>query len=138
MSIEGNEGMSKQLVDYKIIDNQNYLGYKKIFSREIDEDIARNCEIRIQKLKQDFNEWGSEVRKKEQAYNEEQYSATRRHMLSIPFVDEDDYIPLGYIIARYSTSKAITPILPIRRPDNSRSMGDEHLNYYSRNGNRRR
>ncbi|GKB12545.1 hypothetical protein Tco_0846468 [Tanacetum coccineum] len=75
----------------------------------------------------DFNEWGSEVRKKEQAYNEEQYSAARRRMLSIPFVDEDDYIPLGDIIARYSTSKAITPDLPIEEPDNSLNMGDEHL-----------
>ncbi|GKF65384.1 hypothetical protein Tco_0191901 [Tanacetum coccineum] len=49
-------------------------------------------------------------------------------MLSIPFVDEDDYIPLGDIIARYSTSKAITPDLPIEEPNNSLSMGDEHLN----------
>ncbi|GJX46802.1 hypothetical protein Tco_0271992 [Tanacetum coccineum] len=69
----------------------------------------------------------AEVRKKEQAYNEEQYSAARRRMLSIPFVDEDDYIPLGDIIARYSTSKAITPDLPIEEPDNSLNMGDEHL-----------
>ncbi|GJR25655.1 hypothetical protein Tco_1101887 [Tanacetum coccineum] len=42
--------------------------------------------------------------------------------------DEDDYIPLGDIIARYSTSKAITPI---EEPDNSRSMGDEHLDTIS-------
>ncbi|GJV30755.1 hypothetical protein Tco_1391155, partial [Tanacetum coccineum] len=59
---------------------------------------------------------GSEVRKKEQAYNEEQYAAARRRMLSFPFVDEDDY-----------TSKAITPDLPIEEPDNSLNMGDEHL-----------
>ncbi|GJY13381.1 hypothetical protein Tco_0382690 [Tanacetum coccineum] len=68
-----------------------------------------------------------EVRKKEQSYNEEQYAAARRRMLSIPFDDEDDYIPLGDIIARYSTSKAITSDLPIEEPDNSLSMGDEHL-----------
>ncbi|GJR73563.1 hypothetical protein Tco_0085928 [Tanacetum coccineum] len=90
----------QQLVDYKIKDITNDL---------------------------DFNEWGSEVRKKEQAYKEEKYSAARRRMLSIPFVDEDDYIPLGDIIARYSTSKAITPDLPIEEPDNSLNMGDEHL-----------
>ncbi|GJX94067.1 hypothetical protein Tco_0348653 [Tanacetum coccineum] len=48
-------------------------------------------------------------------------------MLSIPFVDEDDYIPLGDIIARYSISKAITPDLPIEELDNSLNMGDEHL-----------
>ncbi|GKF65355.1 hypothetical protein Tco_0191872, partial [Tanacetum coccineum] len=68
-----------------------------------------------------------EVRKKKQAYEEEQYAVVRRRMLSILFVDKDDYIPLGDIIARYSTSKAITPNLPIEEPDNSLNMGDEHL-----------
>ncbi|GJX07472.1 hypothetical protein Tco_0195404 [Tanacetum coccineum] len=68
-----------------------------------------------------------EVRKKEQAYEEEKYSAAHRYMLFIHFVDEDDYIPLGDIIARKSTSKAITPDLPIEEPDNSLNIGDEHL-----------
>ncbi|GJX45619.1 hypothetical protein Tco_0262295 [Tanacetum coccineum] len=89
----------QQLVDYKI--------------KEITNDLV----IKI----------SSEVRKKEQAYEEEKYSAARRRMLSIPFVDEDDYVPLGDIIAQYSTSKAITPDLPIEEPDNSLNMGDEHL-----------
>ncbi|GJY45937.1 hypothetical protein Tco_0435000 [Tanacetum coccineum] len=117
----------QQLVDYKIKEITNDLGYKRFRGEKIDEEYERDCEIRIRKLKQDFNEWGSEVRKKEQAYNEERYSAARRRMLSIPFVDEDDYIPLGDIIARYSTFKAITPDLSIEEPDNSLSMGDEHL-----------
>ncbi|GKE91413.1 hypothetical protein Tco_1572508 [Tanacetum coccineum] len=65
--------------------------------------------------------------KKEQAYNEEKYSAARRQMLFITFDDEDDYSPLGDIIARYSTSKAITPDLPTEEPDNLLNMGDEHL-----------
>ncbi|GJR24776.1 reverse transcriptase domain-containing protein [Tanacetum coccineum] len=117
----------QQLVDYKIKDITNDLGYKRFRGEKIDEEYERDCEIRIRKLKQDFNEWGSEVRKKEQAYNEEQYAAARRCMLSIPFVDEDDYIPLGDIIARYSTSKAITPDLPIKETNKSLSMGDEHL-----------
>ncbi|GJX60801.1 hypothetical protein Tco_0292191 [Tanacetum coccineum] len=117
----------QQLVDYKIKDLTNDLGYKRFQGEKIDEEYERDCEIRIPKLKQDFNEWGSEVRKKEQAYNEERYSAARHRMLSNPFVDEDDYIPLGDIIARYSTSKAIRPDLPIEEPDNSLSIGDEHL-----------
>ncbi|GJU65828.1 hypothetical protein Tco_1247663 [Tanacetum coccineum] len=125
----------QQLVDRKIKEITNDLGYKRFRGEKIDEEYERDCEIRIRKLKQDFNEWGSEVRKKEQAYNEEQYSAARRRMLSIPFVDEDDYIPLGDIIARYSTSKAITPDLPIEEPDNSLSMGDEHLDITSSNEN---
>ncbi|GKF55278.1 hypothetical protein Tco_0165618, partial [Tanacetum coccineum] len=98
---------------------------------EIDEEYERDCEIRIRKLKQDFNEWGSEVRKKEQAYEEEKYSAACRYMLSITCDDEDDSIPLGDIIARNSTSKAITPDLPIEEPDNSLNMGDEHLDTIS-------
>ncbi|GKE93810.1 hypothetical protein Tco_1574905, partial [Tanacetum coccineum] len=117
----------QQLVDYKIKEIMNDLGYKRFRGEKIDEEYERDCKIRIRELKQDFNEWGSEVQKKEQAYNEEQYAAARRRMLAIPFVDEDDYIPLRDIIARNSTSKAITPDLPIEEPDNSLNMGDEHL-----------
>ncbi|GJX69491.1 hypothetical protein Tco_0305218 [Tanacetum coccineum] len=62
-----------------------------------------------------------------QAYEEEKYSAARRYMLSVTCDDEDDYIPLGDIIARYSTPKAITPDLPIEEPNNSLNMGDEYL-----------
>ncbi|GJS53197.1 hypothetical protein Tco_0626559 [Tanacetum coccineum] len=117
----------QQLVDRKIKEIMNDLGYKRFRGEKIDEEYERDCEIRIRKLKQDSNEWGSEVRKKEQAYEEEKYSAARRYMLSITCDDEDDSIPLGDIIARYSTSKAITPDLPIEEPDNSLNMGDEHL-----------
>ncbi|GJT43118.1 hypothetical protein Tco_0951833 [Tanacetum coccineum] len=85
-----------------------------------------SCRLEFENLSK-INEWGHEVRKKEQAYEEEQYAAARRRMLSIHFVDEDDYIPLGDIIARYSTFKAITPDLPIEEPDNSLNIGDEHL-----------
>ncbi|GJV18560.1 hypothetical protein Tco_1367580 [Tanacetum coccineum] len=70
---------------------------------------------------------GSKVQKKEQAYEEEKYSAACRYMLSVTCDDEDDFIPLGDIIARNSTFKAITPDLPIEEPDNSLNMGDEHL-----------
>ncbi|GKA18274.1 hypothetical protein Tco_0698111 [Tanacetum coccineum] len=117
----------EQLVDYKIKEIINDLGYKRFRGEEIDEEYERDCEIRIRKLKQDFNIWGSEVRKKEQAYEEEKYSAACRYMLSITCDDEDDYIPSGDIIARYSTSKSITPDLSIEEPNNSLNMGDEHL-----------
>ncbi|GJU12785.1 hypothetical protein Tco_1135181 [Tanacetum coccineum] len=117
----------QQLADYKIKDITNDLGIKRFRGEEIDEEYERDCEIRIRKLKQDFNEWGSEVRKKEQAYEEEKYSAARRYedekydaacryMLSVTCDDEDDYIPL-----------VITTDLPIEEPDNSLNIGDEHL-----------
>ncbi|GKB90630.1 hypothetical protein Tco_0962902, partial [Tanacetum coccineum] len=86
-------------------------------AREIDEEYERDCEIRIRKLKQDFNIWGSEVRKKEKAYEDEKYAAACRYMLSVTCDDEDDYIPL-----------AITTDLPIEESENSLKMGDEPLN----------
>ncbi|GJT02987.1 hypothetical protein Tco_0824156 [Tanacetum coccineum] len=106
----------QQLVDREIKGIINDLGYKRFRGEEIDEEYERDCEIRIRKLKQDFNIWGSEVRKKEKAYEDEKYAAACRYMLSVTCDDEDDYIPL-----------AITPDLPIEEPDNSLNMGDEHL-----------
>ncbi|GJR94848.1 hypothetical protein Tco_0267022 [Tanacetum coccineum] len=91
------------------------------------EEMRHEQQLVDYKIKEIMNDLGSKVRKKEQAYEEEQYSAARRRMLSIPFVDEDDYIPLGDIIARYSTSKAITPDLPSEEPEDSLIMEDEHL-----------
>ncbi|GJU05041.1 hypothetical protein Tco_1121471 [Tanacetum coccineum] len=117
----------EQLVDYKIKEIINDLGSKRFRGEKIDEEYKRDCEIRIRKLKQDFNEWGSKVRKKEQAYEEEKYSAACRYMLSITCDDEDDYIPLGDIIARNSTSKAITPYLIDQRAHNSLKIGEEIL-----------
>ncbi|GKB55761.1 hypothetical protein Tco_0911947 [Tanacetum coccineum] len=106
----------QQLVDREIKGIINDLGYKRFRGEEIDEEYERDCEIRIRKLKQDFNIWGSEVRKKEKAYEDEKYAAACRYMLSVTCDDEDDYIPL-----------AITTDLPIEEPDNSLKMGDEHL-----------
>ncbi|GJZ53475.1 hypothetical protein Tco_0608360 [Tanacetum coccineum] len=94
----------------------NDLGYKRFRGEEIDEEYERDVEIEFIWLKQDFNIWGSEVRKKEKAYEDEKYAAACRYMLSATCDDEDDYIPL-----------AITPDLPIEEPDNSLNMGDEHL-----------
>ncbi|GKE02227.1 hypothetical protein Tco_1390210, partial [Tanacetum coccineum] len=106
----------QQLVDREIKEIINDLGYKRFRGEEIDEEYERDCEIRIRKLKQDFNVWGSKVRKKEKAYEEEKYAAAYRYMLSVTCDDEDNFIPL-----------AITPDLPIEEPDNSLNMGDEPL-----------
>ncbi|GJU41245.1 hypothetical protein Tco_1194202 [Tanacetum coccineum] len=90
-----------------------------------------DCQEALDKILEELKEIKRDQRtqssKKEQAYKEEKYSAACRCMLSIPFVDEDDYIPLEDIIAQYSTSKVITPDLLIEEPDNSLNMGDEHL-----------
>ncbi|GJT79748.1 ribonuclease H-like domain-containing protein [Tanacetum coccineum] len=95
------------------------------------EEMRHEQQLVDYKIKDITNDLGSSIKRSKlpptPPYEEEKYSAARRYMLSIPFVDEDDYIPLGDIIARYSTSKAITPDLPIEEPDNSLNMGDEHL-----------
>ncbi|GJZ75061.1 hypothetical protein Tco_0639526 [Tanacetum coccineum] len=110
----------QQLVDREIKKLINNLGIRRFRCEEIDEEYERDCEIRIRKLKQNFNEWGSEVRKKEKAYEEEKYDAACRYMLSVTYDNEDDYIPL-----------TITTDLPIEEPDNSLNMGDEHLDTIS-------
>ncbi|GJV45735.1 hypothetical protein Tco_1430271 [Tanacetum coccineum] len=63
----------QQLVDREIKGIINDLGYKRFRGEEIDEEYERDCEIRIRKLKQDFNIWGSEVRKKEKDFEDEKY-----------------------------------------------------------------
>ncbi|GKA84392.1 hypothetical protein Tco_0805987 [Tanacetum coccineum] len=116
----------QQLVDYKNKDITNDLGYKRFHSEKIDKEYERDCEIRIRKLKQDFNEWGSKVRKKEQAYNEERYSAARRRMLSITFDDDDEYsIQTQEYLKKFSST--ITPALSPEEPADSLIMEDEHL-----------
>ncbi|GKB12088.1 hypothetical protein Tco_0846011 [Tanacetum coccineum] len=117
----------QQLVDREIKEITNDLGIRRFRGEEINEEYERICEITIRKLKQDFNIWGSKVRKKEKAYEDEKYAAACRYMLYVTCDDEVDYIPSGDIIARNSTSEAITPDLPIQEPDNSLDMGDEHL-----------
>ncbi|GJS30322.1 hypothetical protein Tco_0490942 [Tanacetum coccineum] len=65
-----------QLVDREIKEIINEVGYKRFRGEEIDEEYERDCEIRIRKLKQDFNIWGSKVQKREeQAYEEEENAA---------------------------------------------------------------
>ncbi|GKE72522.1 hypothetical protein Tco_1534563, partial [Tanacetum coccineum] len=70
--------------------------------------------------------------KKERVLMEEKYLAASQRIKSICNYDndEDDYIPLRDIIARYSSSVAIIsspPDLPIEEPEDSLIMGDERL-----------
>ncbi|GJU11459.1 hypothetical protein Tco_1133855 [Tanacetum coccineum] len=64
------------------------------------------------------------LKQEEQAVQEEQEEqAAQSFMLNwnFPMADDDEYTIL------YRSSKAITPDLPTEEPDNSLSMGDEHL-----------
>ncbi|GKC29893.1 hypothetical protein Tco_1037187, partial [Tanacetum coccineum] len=113
----------KQLIDDEIKDISNGLSYKRFRGEKIDDEYERDCEIKIEQLLQDYNGLDIEMRKKERILMEEKSLAISRRIQSICDDDEDDSISLRDIYARYSLSKAITTDLP----DNSLSMGDEHL-----------
>nr|GFB50272.1 hypothetical protein [Tanacetum cinerariifolium] len=81
-------------------------------------------EVKIAELTENFNGMSIEIRKKEKLLQEEQwaYLSTHpsKHLHSFSFDDDDDE---GY-------TSAITPDKPVlstEEPDNSLSMGDEHL-----------
>nr|GFB99619.1 hypothetical protein [Tanacetum cinerariifolium] len=80
-------------------------------------------EIKIAELKENFNGMSIEIRKKEKLLQEEQwaYLSTQpsKRLLSFCFDDDDeDYT---------SAITADEPVLSTEEPDNSLSMGDEHL-----------
>ncbi|GJV65324.1 hypothetical protein Tco_1476152 [Tanacetum coccineum] len=115
----------QQLVDREIKEIINDLGYKRFRGEEIDEEYERDCEIRIRKLKQDFNIWGSEVRKKEKAYEDEKYAAACRYMLSVT-CDDDDDDNLGFYAVHPNTIHI--PVSQNVEPKDSLIMGDGHIN----------
>ncbi|GJV04090.1 hypothetical protein Tco_1337659 [Tanacetum coccineum] len=119
----------KQLIDDEIKDITNDLSYKRFQGEKIDDEYERDCEIKINLLLQDYNGLDIEMQKKERILMEEKYLAASQRIKSI-CNDEDDYIPLRDIIARYSPSVAITsspPDLPTEEPEDSLIMGDERL-----------
>ncbi|GKG17636.1 hypothetical protein Tco_0362593, partial [Tanacetum coccineum] len=63
------------------------------------------------------------LKQEEQAVQKEEEQAAQSFLLNwnFPMVDDDEYTIL------YRLTKAITPDLPTEKPDNSLSMGDEHL-----------
>ncbi|GJZ17174.1 hypothetical protein Tco_0553297 [Tanacetum coccineum] len=118
--------MSSNRLNRKIKEITNDLGIRRFRGEEIDEEYERDCEIRIRKLKQDFNIWGSEVRKKEKAYEDENKMQGCRTCFLYFVMTQDEYIPL-----------AITPDITDRRiPDNSLNMGMSIHEHYSGKRNR--
>ncbi|GJW43447.1 hypothetical protein Tco_0072246 [Tanacetum coccineum] len=96
------------------------------------------CEIKIDNLKDNFNEMSIEIEKKEkelqqreQAANLSIYTAEpSRRFNSICYDDDDDEestILLNEITSQLPPSIAITPVLPTMEPEDSLIMGDEHL-----------
>ncbi|GKC86228.1 hypothetical protein Tco_1141945, partial [Tanacetum coccineum] len=124
MSIE--EMMCEQLmVDDEIKDISNYLSYKRFRGEKIDDEYERDCKIKIEQLLQDYNGLGIEIRKKERILMEEKSLAVTRRIQSICDNDDEYSIQTQEYLKKFSST--ITPDLPIKEPDNSLSMGDEHL-----------
>nr|GFC38756.1 hypothetical protein [Tanacetum cinerariifolium] len=100
---------------------QQYLDELKCLS-----NLEYRDEINIVELKENFNGMNIEIRKKEKLQQLEQwaYLSTHpsKHFNSFCYDDDDD--DGDYTIA-------VTPSLSIDEPDNSLSMGDEHLDTIS-------
>ncbi|GJV51476.1 hypothetical protein Tco_1447217 [Tanacetum coccineum] len=119
--------MREQLmVDDKIKDISNYLSSKRFRGENIDDEYERDYEIKIEQLLQDYNGLRIEIRKKERILMEENSLAVSRRIQSICDDDDEYSIQTQEYIKKFSST--ITPVLPIKEPDNVLSMGDEHLN----------
>ncbi|GKC28882.1 hypothetical protein Tco_1036176 [Tanacetum coccineum] len=97
MSIQDMEDLKQQYLD-EMKSLINEIQIKDYRNEKIDIGFRRECDIKINELKENFNGMSIEINKKKKLQQLEQ----------------------EYTIA-------ITPVLPTVEPDNSLSMGDEHL-----------
>ncbi|GJZ00045.1 hypothetical protein Tco_0517474 [Tanacetum coccineum] len=107
----------------------NDLGIKDYRNEKIDILFRRECEDMIAELKGKFNGMSIEINKKKELHYLEQVAKlnTSQGFKSFCYHDDDDEYTIQYRKYLENSSNAITPILPIEEPDNSLSMGDEHL-----------
>ncbi|GJZ31440.1 hypothetical protein Tco_0576487 [Tanacetum coccineum] len=111
----------------------NDLQIKDYRNERIDIQYRRECEIKIDELKQNFNGMSIEIRKKEKELLQQEQAAYVRTSQRFNFIyyddddDEESSIPLSDVISELPPCVAITPVLSTEEPDNSLSMGDEHL-----------
>nr|GEZ93714.1 hypothetical protein [Tanacetum cinerariifolium] len=109
---------------------QQYLDKLKCLS-----NLEYRDEIKIAKLKENFNGMSIEIRKKEKLLQQEQWAYLSTHpskrLTSFGYDDDDDeersdslYDNINYVLPPFS---AVTSVLSTEEPDNSLSMGDEHL-----------
>nr|GFA36485.1 hypothetical protein [Tanacetum cinerariifolium] len=100
--------------------------------------FRRECEIKIDELRENFNRMSIEINKKKKLRHVEHvtnlsfYTTEPSRCFNSFCYDDDDYekstITLNEIISQIPSSIAITPILLIEDPVESLIMGDEDLN----------
>ncbi|GJT60509.1 hypothetical protein Tco_1004042 [Tanacetum coccineum] len=103
-------------------------------NERIDIRYRRECEIKIDELKGNFNGMSIEINKKkelrqlEQAANLSTYTTEPLRRFT-SFYDDDDYeestIPLNEIVSQILSSIAITPVLLTIEPSDTLLIGDE-------------
>ncbi|GJX35551.1 hypothetical protein Tco_0247108 [Tanacetum coccineum] len=103
---------------------QQYLGEMKSLINEFPIKDYRDdkIDIKINELKENFNGMSIEINKKKKLQRLEPVANLRTYPLRLfnSFCYDDDDDDEEYTIA-------ITPVLPTEEPDNSLSVGDEHL-----------
>ncbi|GJU82764.1 hypothetical protein Tco_1285129 [Tanacetum coccineum] len=120
MSIQDMEDLKQQYLD-EMKSLINEIQIKDYRNEKIDIGFRMECEIKINELKENFNGMSIEIHKKKKLQQLEQVANLStypsRHFNSFCYDDDDDE----------DDTIAITPVLPTVEPDNSLSMGDEHL-----------
>ncbi|GJS95757.1 hypothetical protein Tco_0802725 [Tanacetum coccineum] len=128
MSLKEMEDLKQHYLD-KMKSLSNDLQIKDYRNEKIDIRFRRTCEDMIAELKSKFNGMSIEINKKKELHYLEQVAklSTSQRFKSFCYDDDDDEYTIQYRKYLENSSNAITPVLPIEEPDNSLSMGDEHL-----------
>ncbi|GJR31036.1 hypothetical protein Tco_1107268 [Tanacetum coccineum] len=126
MSIQDMEGLKQQYLDEKksLI---NEIQIKDYRNEKIDIQYRRECEIKIDELKQNFNGMSIEIRKKEKELLQQEQTAYVRTSQRFNFIDDDDDDDkYSFATQEYlkKFSSAITSDLP---KSDSLIMEDKHL-----------
>nr|GEU87866.1 hypothetical protein [Tanacetum cinerariifolium] len=136
MSIQDMEDLKQQYLDeMKSMINQIHI--KDYHNERIDIHYKKECEIKIDELKVNFNGMSiennkkKEIRQQEQVANLNTYTTEPSRRFNFIYDDDDNYkestIPLNEIDSQIPSSIGITPVLPTMKPEDSLIMGDEDL-----------
>nr|GEU54482.1 hypothetical protein [Tanacetum cinerariifolium] len=121
-SLQEMEDLKQHYLD-EMISLNNDLQIKDYRKENIDINYRRECEIKINELKENFNGMSIEINKKKELQHLQQVANLStypsQHFNSFCCDDDDDYdykenkIPLNKIDSQIPSSVAITPNLPI-------------------------
>ncbi|GJX91565.1 hypothetical protein Tco_0344891 [Tanacetum coccineum] len=125
MSIQDMEDLKQQYLD-EMKSLINEIQIKDYRNEKIDIQYRRECEIKIDELKQNFNGMSIEIRKKEKELLQQEQAAYVRTSQRFNFIDDDDDDEYSFATQEYlkKFSSAITPDLP---KSDSLIMEDKHL-----------